>query len=647
MELRACRIAAQLRQLRDMGGQLRVQVGAKRVEGAAEWIINLGRVPVQRVGALESEGRKAWEAEVVSQVGNAILPVVWPYIDPSVPEEERGLMGCSLNHQGKEKANISLRAHKFPNRVVAQLADILSQDLEMPSPAGGGGQAITLRAVMGPGTEPEGCVTVTLKGPNLPIEQGAMAAILAGAGYDLDKVMVVQEFWGTGRVSHLADHNIIVAFVTAPTDDLFLSLLPDSIYGYGGSNAPIHIHVNSRRGMITSNPPPTPANRDTTPPPTGGAEPLPMEVDYPTNVESHTLTPPATNSPANDPNAGRYPPPPPLYPPPPPPRSTGPPPPPPPAPQPSFPPPPHMTVEGQRQEQPKRRQEGQQQLQLTQDQQQQRDEEQAKQQPKQQPRQQPKQQPKQHPKQQPQHQPKQQAVNQQQQQPTKKQTPKKQKTAHQPVAVVVVEPQQQAAPSPAIGAPSLQVASQVGHTHPPTRTKSSRSPPSPKAASDRSTAPSPPAFLGLLINWLEEKEVDRPTAQRLVGEWEQANKSLIYGDRFKDQMRTADDWCRIPRILQEAFSKFVEQKGVCMGSYGDSDEEGVSDPTPQQQERSQGSCMPAVSNDVIMLDAQQSHSRQHRTRRPPGAWFAVSGQVTKVVSSTNMPRARRNGLKDD
>ena len=88
------------------------------------------------------------------------------------------------------------------------------------------------------------------------MEQGAVAAILEGVGYKANEVKVVQEFWGCGKVELLGDHHTIVAFVAAPKDDMLLNLLPEALYGYGSSNAPINIHVNTRRGYIGSSPTP-------------------------------------------------------------------------------------------------------------------------------------------------------------------------------------------------------------------------------------------------------------------------------------------------------------------------------------------------------------------------------------------------------
>jgi hypothetical protein len=188
MQQRITQAALNLRRLRDQKGALRVQVGAERGDGAMQWQIPLGKVPPEVAGEFGSDMRRAWELEVARQVGRTIVDVVQPYIAHSVPAERRAFVGCALSYQGTVRALISVTAHRLPLRVEAQLADILGQEISASPAAGRGGAAFPLTAFMRPGCEPEGCVTVTLKGPTLPVQQGAVAAILEGVGYKKGEV---------------------------------------------------------------------------------------------------------------------------------------------------------------------------------------------------------------------------------------------------------------------------------------------------------------------------------------------------------------------------------------------------------------------------------------------------------------------------
>lgn len=543
-----------------------------------QWQIPLGKIAPGLVGDYGSDIRKAWEDAVLVQVGKTILDVVEPYVLSSIAAERRAFVGLSPSFQGSTRAFISVSAHRLPNIVMSQLADILSQEITTPPVAGRDSPHVSLRASMGPGCEPEGCVTVTLKGPNLPMNQGAVAAILEGVGYKKEEVKVVQEFWGKGKVELLGDHHTIVAFVAAPPNDIFLNLLPDSIVGCGGGSATISISVNSRRGVI--------GNPSAAKPSHPVAAPHPMEVDSPAPPCSQptptTPQPPACEASAGNsmltPHPGDF------YPPPPPPPRN------------SYPPPPPLPVQREQAPQKQHRQ-----LLVTG----------------------PGQPPKQQEKKQVQGQQRRQEPRPVQQRPTQPPTTLPSQQPQQAPATQSQPHQQKKAPSSDLVTPPVQ----GGPPNSP--------PPSPHRRHH-----SPPPYLGALTNWLrEEKEVDTVTASELVGKWNRANRSLVMCQQYKGQMMAAESWANIPKQLQISFTKFVEQQGVCMGSYGEgSDSEEDAPMSEGEKESDEGS-------QEVMRDASLPALREQRQRKKPGAWYTVEAQKKKAKTSPSTLRVRKCGPK--
>lgn len=204
--------------------------------------------------------------------------------------------------------------------------------------------------------------------------------------------------------------------------------------------------------------------------------------------------------------------------------------------------------------------------------------------------------------------------------------------------------EQQGVLSPASTLPPMQGSQLSTSTEPqPVHVPRSRRPASPAAAaSPRSASPAPPAYLGALANWLtEEQELDSTTARKLVGEWDKANKPIIKCQQYTKQMMVADTWLSIPSQLRLSFTKFVQQKGVSMGSYGDSDEPEDTDPMPQQQPNSEVHMQGITTRDTVMAEAAQTLTRQHRLRKAPGAWWEGAGQGGKDTPSTRQPGAQQ------
>lgn len=134
--------------------------------------------------------------------------------------------------------------------------------------------------------------------------------------------------------------------------------------------------------------------------------------------------------------------------------------------------------------------------------------------------------------------------------------------------------------------------------------------------------------------------MDAVTASELVGKWDRANRNLAVCQQFKVQMMAADSWVTIPKQLQVSFTKFVEQQGVCMGSYGaGSESEDDALMSDVEKGRDEGKRQEAMS------DAPLPTIREQRQRKKPGAWYTVEAQKKKSKTSHSTLRVRKVGPK--